>query len=167
MRQNCTDTFLRFREIARSAWNLGIWPEPALRDFGPVMRYEEAMVRLFEAMVWNLDTEDRVEPGKPVGSIGCFTVEVKAGDTARLMVDRSQPGQPVHVWGDPLCDVVRSSCVLRFLAFFDWYQLAPLDFRLLRVAIESMPGRPELVGREALIEFDKCEIWVSGNQSSG
>ena len=160
MKKNCTDIFLRFREIARLTWNVGLWPEPELRQIEPVMRYEEAMKCLFEAMAWHLCADDRIEVGKPLGTLCYFTVEVKDGDIAQLLIDRNSPDEPGHVWGDPVLEVTKLSCRLRFVAFFDWHQLAPLDLRLLRVLVEALPERPDLVGREALIEFDKCDIWV-------
>ena len=51
MREDCTQLFLRYREIARLVWNLGFWPDPELRAIACGLAYEDAMARLFEGMV--------------------------------------------------------------------------------------------------------------------
>lgn len=49
--KECTDLFYRYRESARHLWNVGFWPYPELRGWDSVALYEEALTRLFEALV--------------------------------------------------------------------------------------------------------------------
>ncbi len=42
----------------------------------------------------------------------------------------------------------------------DWDQLAPRDYRLLEVLVERFDEHPEAVGHLALVELDKCSIWL-------
>ena len=51
MKQECTELFLRYREIARMIWNLGFWPNAELREWDARELYLEAMARLFEGMI--------------------------------------------------------------------------------------------------------------------
>ena len=62
MKQECTDLFFRYREIARLIWNLGFWPNSELRDWDSVEIYREATARLFEGLVLlALDRKERVK----------------------------------------------------------------------------------------------------------
>jgi hypothetical protein len=157
----CTQLFLRYREVARLVWNLGFWPDPELREVACLLSYQDATARLFEGMVLlPLGYGDRVPDwpgglGKPVR----FTVNLKG--RAQLEVDRSLPKDSPHFWGDPVVQVEPDACQLRFLSFFDWGQLAPRDYRWMQVLIERLDERPDLVGHLALVEFDKCLVWLA------
>jgi hypothetical protein len=162
MREDCTQLFLRYREAARLVWNLGFWPDPELREVGCVLAFEDAMARLFEGMILlRIGCADRVRrwPGG-LGEIVDFRVAVSAPG-AKLRVDRYLPNDGTHEWGSPNVKVRSESCELRFMAFMDWDQLAPRDYRLLEVLIERLDERPDLVGHLALIEIDKCSIWLA------
>src|SRR5438477_2403022 len=158
MKQDCTEFFLQYREVARLVWNLGFWPQPRLREIASVFAYEEAMTRLFEGLVLcPLGFDERVGQFHTLGKAVEFRVIAKFPGT-ELLVDRNLPDLPGHVWGDPVLRLESKSYQLRFVAFFDWQQLAPRDFSLLKVLIERMDERPDLVGHHALIELSKCSI---------
>jgi hypothetical protein len=165
--EDCTPLFLRYREIARLIWNLGFWPDPELREVACVLSYENAVARLFEGMVLlRLGYDDRLTEwphgeGKPVN----FAVTIKAPG-AQLDVDQNLANASSHAWEDPVLQVAPDACRLRFMGFFDWGQLAPREYRWLRVLIEQFDERPELVGHLALVEFDKCSIWLAEEASS-
>lgn len=53
-------------------------------------------------------------------------------------------------WGLPI--ELPPSAGLRFMKFFDWDQLDVRDNRYVRVSISEWPERPELIGRDALVE---------------
>ncbi len=164
MRQDCTYLFLRYREIARAVWNLGFWPDVGSQEIAGVLAFEDAMARLFEGMVLvRVDCVDRVRrwPGG-LGEVINFTVKVNAGG-AKLRVDRYQPGNSTHEWGSPSVWVGPESCELRFMGFMDWNQLAPRDYRFLEVLIKRLDERPDLVDHLALLELDKCSIWLAND----
>jgi hypothetical protein len=162
MGEDCTQFFLRYREVARLVWNLGFWPDPELREVACVLAYEEAMARLFEGMVLlRVGYGNRVQAwshglGEPVK----FMIAVNSA-YAELHVDSNLPQDASHIWGDPVVRLGLGSADLRFASFFDWYQLAPRDFRWLCVLIERLDERPDLVGHLALIELEKCTIWLA------
>jgi hypothetical protein len=161
MKEDCTELFLRYREIARLVWNLGFWPDPHLRDVDFVLAYEEAMARLFEGMVlMRLGYGERVQEypqglGKPINFL--VTVDTRG---ANLQVDKYEPGGPGHAWGPVVWLNPAHPYQLKFMAFFDWDQLAPRDYRVLEVLIERLDEYPDLVGRLAHIELEKCSIWL-------
>jgi len=160
MKEDCTELFLRYREIARLVWNLGFWPDPELRAVPCLFAYDEAMARLFEGMVLlRLGYEDRATSwpgglGEPVK----FTATPRTAGT-ELWVDPNPTVGPSHSWGDPILRLGLGSAEFRFVSLFDWDKLAPRNYRWLQVLIERLDERPEFVGHSALVEFDKCSIW--------
>jgi len=161
MKQECTDLFFRYREIARLIWNLGFWPNSELRDWDSVEIYREATARLFEGLVLlALDRKERVKDKYYPGKAANFLVLAKGPDV-KLQVDKHPPGNPVHVWGQPVLRLGPDSSQLKFLSFFDWDNLAPRNFQLLEVLIQRLDDNPSLVGHHALIELEKCSIWLA------
>lgn len=159
--EDCTQLFIQYREVARLVWNLGFWPDPELRTVVCLLAYQDAMARLFEGMILlRLGYGETVPDwpggeGKPIK----FGVTLKA--RAQLDVDEHLPDASSHIWGTPVVQVDPAACQLRFMSFFDWDRLAPRDYRWLQVLIERFDERPELEGRLALVEFDKCAIWLA------
>jgi len=49
---------------------------------------------------------------------------------------------------------------LHFLECFDWNRLDYLDFRYYKVQIARFNARPELVGREALIDSQYAFVYL-------
>lgn len=54
-------------------------------------------------------------------------------------------------WEEVLCP---RDALLNFEAFFDWDQVGVKDYKYVRVKISTWPSRVELLGREALIEYE-------------
>lgn len=162
----CTELFVHYREIARLVWNLGFCTKPDLLEWAPERAFDEAMARLFEGMILQpLGLDTRIELTFAPGDAAVFWVMASAIGV-KLWVNKNPPGQPLQVWGDPVVSLGSDPYRLRFVAFFDWYQLAPRDFRLLEVVIEQLDGRPDLVGRHALIELRECSIWFDDDVSN-
>ncbi len=159
-RTECTDLFLRYREISRLVWNLGFWPYPECREWASERAYDSGIARLFEGMILRpLGCAARIEETFQPGVAAEFTVETTTPD-AELLVDKHLPDEPGRLWGNPVIRLRESNYQLKFIAFFDWYQLAPRDFRLLEVLIQRLDDRPDLVGHHALLEMDRCSIFL-------
>jgi len=166
VKQDCTPLFVRYREIARLVWNLGFWPYPELHVWACLEQYEEAMMRLFEGMILRpLGFANQILGTGCPGNVVNFWVAAKYPDV-ELLVDEHAPDEPGRIWGNPVVRLgSESSYKLKFVAFFDWYQLDPRDFRLLKVSIEQLDGKPELVGRHALIELAQCSVWLNVDET--
>jgi hypothetical protein len=167
MKTECTDLFARYREIARLVWNLGFWPNLALREYAGVDLYQEAVTRLFEAMIilplgCQGRIEDRYYPGHSVE----FKVEITTPEVD-LLVNKNPQNEPAKIWGRPTIRLKPGKQQLRFMAFFDWNQIAVRDFQYVEVQIEQLDGNPELVGRHAILPFDRCSIWTVTDESGG
>ena len=158
--RECTELFLQYREIARLVWNIGFWPHPKLRSWDSVELYKDIVARLFEGMVLlALGYQGRIGDNSSPGDVAYFQVQPK--DEIELRVDRNRPGEPSHIWGDPVVRLSsESACRLQFVRFFDWDLLGNRDFRYLEVSIKQLAERPELVGRHALLEFERCSVWL-------
>lgn len=164
--QECTELFLRYREVARLVWNLGLWPNVKLREFDSIDVYREAMARLFEAMVvLALGYQGRIEHDDSPGEIANFRVSANQSNV-RLQVDKNRPGDSSHVWGDPIVFINSQpeAYQLKFLRFFDWNELGLRDFRFLEVIIQRLNDRTDLVGRQALVKVADCSIWPVHNE---
>jgi hypothetical protein len=162
VKRECTEIFLRYREICRVVWNLGFWPFPELREIPCVLAYDQAMARVFEAMVLlPLGYAERItETPQGLGKIADFGVSIDLPET-ELLIDKFLPGGPYHSWGNPILRLPRGRThQLKFVSFFDWNQLAPRDFRFLEVRIEGLDGSPEFIGHHALVELDRCSVWL-------
>jgi|SRR5437016_682255 len=147
--------------MSRLVWNLGFWPNPELRIEECVFSFEEAMARLFEGMILlPLGSDQRLQEWpRGFGRILRFVAVVTSPVGAELHVGKGIPGQPGRLWGDPIVPVESNDCDLRFMSFFDWDQLAPREYRWMEVRIERFDNRPDLVGKDALVELSKCSIW--------
>lgn len=159
-KEECTGLFLRYREISRLVWNLGFWPYPECREWASERAYDACIARLFEGMILRplgcaAPVEETFRPGKAAE----FRVETTTSDV-ELLVDKNLPDEPGRLWGRPIIRLRQGSYQLRFVAFFDWYQLAPREFRLLEVLIERLDERPDLVGHHGILELAKCSVFM-------
>lgn len=169
MKTDCTALFLRYRDVARFLWNVVFRPDPRLREVASVLAYNDATARLFEAMILRpLGYDDRVqawphELGAPVN----FAVTISRGaDAGRetILIGKS-PDEVHHIWKEMIVEFPPGSFELKFMGFFDWDVVAHREYRFLEVRIERLDQRSDVVGRHALIEVDRCCIWLAEAES--
>jgi hypothetical protein len=67
------------------------------------------------------------------------------------MVERPS-SDGTRYWDANPATVQAEDVALRFVGFFDWFQLGVGDYAYVRTRIESWRGHPHLEGREALLE---------------
>jgi len=67
---------------------------------------------------------------------------------SQIMVNRTGTS---GYWDDPVTAIERGDCDLRFIQFFDWWDLGFRDFAFYRVRIVASARYPHLVGRDALV----------------
>ena len=151
MRQECTNLFLRYREMAGIAWNVAFWPNADMRDGGCfvagdyVAAFNEAMARLYEGMVLlPLGYDDRVQDSNYPGSTKAFSIEVESPNVESFY-DRNLPGDPFHPWTAIGVRLDPGTYALEFRAFFDWDQRGHRDFHFVVPMIQCMDAKPEAV----------------------
>ncbi len=109
----------------------------------------------FLALWLYAQVEDKWRPGLS----GDFKVEVEASG-ASLAVNSVPRGEAFKVYGKPCLIVGPGEVDLRFVAFFDWDERGPREFKMLEVQITGMLEHPELVGSYALVDLSSCSIWL-------
>lgn len=158
MKKDCTELFLRYREILRLTWNLGFWPFPTLREPDALDLFQESAAKLFEALIFlPLALRGRVEDKYQPGMSADFVVE-PLGEWTPLAVNQRLPGEPGRIWGKPTIHLSPGGQKLKFVAFFDWNELAARDFSLLEVRIDESFNDRHLIGHHGLIELSKCSV---------
>jgi len=140
-----------YRECVRHLWNSHFRAEAERRDDWDLRdQFCDAAVILFRALVLRgLDIGDAQVLADYHGDrapLMCLRVEVESPST--IMVNRTGAGS---YWDDPVCLFERDDLDLRFIQFFDWWDLGFRDFAFYRVRIVGSGRYPHLVGRDALV----------------
>jgi hypothetical protein len=108
-------------------------------------RFSAVQSVLFQKLVTEPAGLSRITYGDPQPNIG---VEIRIGENAPVMLNRETRS---GYWDHPVTQVTREAG-LRFLAFFDWDQLGCKDNQYARILVDRWPSRPEVVGKEGLID---------------
>ena len=156
--KDCTEQFRRYRDLARTIWNLGFWPDPGLRDHSAIALYEETCARLFEAIVvLSLGYEGHVTNPSLLGENFEFQIIVdRMGDGWRVA---SAPSEFLGtVWTLSKIELRPKSYDFQFLGFFDWDHQSPKDLKYFRFLIRRLDADPSLQGRHALCEASECSV---------
>ena len=152
-----TTRISRYREATRHLWNTAFHSEEVdwdLRD-----GFSRVATELFTALVLEpLEAADQRLPEmfeadpQPLRRIA---VE-PSSDRVGILVNRHTRSS--GDWDDPVNVLRRGEAEVRFVAFFDWNQLALRDFQYVLVRILSWPEHAHLVDRFALIEFSSARF---------
>lgn len=146
-----TDRIQNYRECVRHIWNTHFRAEAEQRqDWDLRDEYCDAALILFRALVLH---------GLDVGETELFAdyraeqqplsfLRVVIETSSEILINRT--GQSGY-WDDPVTRLEKGDCDLRFIQFFDWWDLGFRDFAYYRVRIASSSRYPHLVGRDALL----------------
>jgi hypothetical protein len=162
-----TDRFMKFREAVRHLWNVH-FSDDATRDQDWDLRdaFSVAYVALFNAMVMHRLPKSALPIAHlwdaDVTILDCYHVSSRSREI-QLMIARDRPAS--GYWDHPITRVATSTVDLRLISLFDWDTLGFRDFRYLRVRICSA-DHADLVGRDALMNFDDCCIVFRPNEEN-
>jgi hypothetical protein len=146
-----TDRMQNYRECARHIWNSHFRAEAERpQDWDLRDEFCDAALILFRALVLHgLGVDD-----------GQLLADYR-GDKQPLMFLRLdvEPSSEIMInrtgasgyWDDPVTRIEKGECDLRFIQFFDWWDLGFRDFAFYRVRIVGSSRYPHLVGRDALV----------------
>jgi hypothetical protein len=158
-RMDITNNITRFREAARHLWNT-YFLERAERDKDWDLRdqFSNVYVDLFNSLVkYDLPESVSSIPHLWNGENKVLSeYQVKGKNkTLAAMINRTLPA--TGYWDHPIQQIKSDETDVRLISFFDWDELGFRDMRYLRVRIVASPNK-ELIGRDALIEADSCNI---------
>jgi hypothetical protein len=140
-----------FRVSSRSVWNTAFWPDAHFRNWDSAEQFDEVQRILFSELVLA-----KLEKECPVHDIFQIPIPflqiVPSSESVPIMIQNPRPGRPSGYWDHPVKEITTGEAELHFLEYFDGNRLDYLDFRYYKVQIARFNARPELVGREALID---------------
>ncbi|MGA8739697.1 MAG: hypothetical protein WB561_00765 [Terracidiphilus sp.] len=163
--KDVTAIFDHYRVSAREIWNTAFWPDPEFREGFYIGQFEWIAKILFDTLVLaKLDVEFSDEDlfHKPIP----FFHVIPNSTGAPIMIAVPHPPGTATYWGDPVTRIPQEGVELHFIEFFDWRQMAVLEFQYYKVRIERFDEHPHLAGRDALIEKQYVKVLFSEPRES-
>jgi hypothetical protein len=157
--RDVTDLLMTYREAMRHLWNTYFVREmSSLLECGALDKFEEIDRLLFSALVL-----DQLAPLHPAvnfrSEVWPFlrVVAQEDSDSLAMMLSDLITG-PNRSWSDRTFIKLNPDTELAFIEFFDWDQYGFVSFPYIRLKILKFPSRPDLVGREALVDSSRCRV---------
>jgi hypothetical protein len=158
-----TEIVQNYRLALQSLWNMHYWRDERFRDWESVRDFERLHTEMFRGLVTRrleplaepsgsqqaiFGSSYRVVPGLETGYLPTMFVSMQATDGSNLGWQLlSGPFSPDQV-------------KLTLIDLFDWSVRNWRDFRYYRVKIREFQDRPELIGREGLVDvLDVDVLW--------
>ena len=164
--KDVTETFQHYRLSLRDLWHRYIWSDPEIRHLSNIPGiFEKIKCLLFEALVLEkLSIEDErlatekswfgrfhIIPNVPHMQEGYCSAKLL------LLQIRSDGG----INNDGELTVHSTDVVLLFVDYFDLGNMDYSDLRYVQVRIHEFLARPELAGRDALIDARSATFMLS------
>ena len=86
---------------------------------------------------------------------------VPSSDSVPIMIQNPRPDRPRGYWEHPLNRIGPCEAEMHFHGYFDWNRLDYADFRYYQVKIAKFDAQSELVAREALIDRQHANVFVT------
>lgn len=155
--RDVSSIFDHYRISARAIWNTAFWPDAEFRNWDSVDQFDEIQRILFCELV--LAKLGREWPTLDVFRISVpFLRVVPSIDPAPIMIQNPRPDKPTGYWDHPLNRISPGEAEMHFLRYFDWNRLDYADFRYYLVKIARFDTKPELAGRQALIDRQHASV---------
>jgi hypothetical protein len=149
--KDITSTMSSYRECVRHLWNTHFWQQAERQeDWDLRDRFDEIAIALFRCLVLReVAREDaQVLPSYRRDRVALPFIRLEVVPESPIFVNR---GVDEGYWDDPVARVQRDELDLRFIQFFDWWDLGFRDFAFYRARIVGSAKHPHLVGRDALL----------------
>jgi len=146
-----TDRMQNYRECVRHIWNTHFQVEAErCQDWDLRDDFCDAALILFRALVLQgLDIgETELLPDYRAEQQPLLFLRLVIETSSQVLINRTGAS---GYWDDPVTQLEKGDCELRFVQFFDWWDLGFRDFAFYRVRIVASPRYPHLVGRDALV----------------
>jgi len=140
-----------YRECVRHLWNsyFRTDAEPH-QDWDLRDHFYDAALILFRALVlYGFDVDDSQILADYRGDRQPqMFLRLHVEHRSEILVNRTGSS---GCWDDPVRTIETDDCDLRFIQYFDWWDLGFRDFAFYRVRIVGSSKYPHLVGRDALV----------------
>lgn len=170
MTENVTELFQRYRQCLREIWNTHFWQYEELRHWDSVTVFERLKPSIFRALVLETLAEGCACGDAPPPN-GNFLVVPNVPDNrgnrlaSHVIVTKSGGGGG-RSWAEELLTLQASEATLRFVDVFDWSMMGYVDLRYI-AEITEFPSRPDLAGRQVLIDVCQADIVWSSTAEDG
>lgn len=146
-----TDRMHNYRECVRHIWNTHFRADAERsQDWDLRDEFYDAALILFRALV--LHGREVEETDLLADYHGdqqpLLFLRLVIETSSQVLINRT--GRSGY-WDDPVAQLEKGDCELRFIQFFDWSDLGFRDFAYYRVRIVDSSRYPHLVGRDALL----------------
>lgn len=157
--KNIKSEIATYREAVRHLWNSAFSTLDDPLRFGVCLElFEEADDLLFRALVCE-PLGIKLSPRASFDPIFDLKVIPTLSKEVPIMVNRSLPAS--GYWDHPIKVIMASDVDLAFIEFFDWDAYESKDMRYYRVRIVNSTSKPDLVGRDALIDTFYADVFIN------
>ena len=149
--RDITELVQRHRECSRHLWNTYFWPQSEKDDDWDLRdQFEDVSAKLFSSLVlWPIERESfEVPPAYLVPLRAIPFIKVVPNGSCSALINREVDS---GYWDHPINLFEETDVDLRFIQYFDWWNVGHRDFEFFRVLIVSSRAHPELNGRHALV----------------
>ena len=157
---NINHLLMRYRECARSMWNVYFMDQGSHVDWELCDEYEEICGRLFDSLVLNClgrsAKKSRSFDQSPE-FMPFLRVVPSVTSGVRIYINREKKSSPY--WDHPITIIQPNDADMRFIDFFDFAKLDVRDFRYIRVRIINSTRDADLIGRDGLIECNDVTVF--------
>ena len=150
--RNITELIQRHRECSRHLWNTYYWPQAQIDDDWDLRdQFEDVCAKLFTSLVlWPIDRESYIlNPAYLMPHREVPFIRVVPGGSCSIQINREISS---GYWDHPINQVEENDIDMRFIHYFDWWNVGHRDFEYFQVLIVSSTAHPELNGRHALVK---------------
>ena len=150
--RDITELIQRHRECSRHLWNTYFWPQAETDDDWDLRdQFEDVSAKLFTSLVlWPIERESYVfNPAYLCPHREVPFIRVVPNGSCGIQINREISS---GYWDHPITQVEEGDIDMRFIHYFDWWNVGHRDFEFFRVLIVSSIAHPELNGRHALVK---------------
>jgi len=161
-----TEIIQGYRLALQFLWNAHYWRDERFRDWESAKDFEKLLPMLFRGLVTR-----RLEPlSEPVSAEqGLFgpsyrvVPSLKIGRISEILVNMQSADAPNLVWEKFSGPFTAQQIKLSLIDLFDWSVMDRRDFRYYKVKIQEFQDRPELIGREGLVDVYEADVMWNVN----
>lgn len=156
--RNVSDIFEHYRCAIQTVWNVFFWNRESLRNWDSVTHFRRVKRDLFLGLVLEqIGLPAMIDPS--FDESGVPFLVVPTFQDVDFLIAEERPASTIWRKEEP-GQIAKGDARLIFRDYFDFQQLEHRDFKYYRVRIIDFPARPGLVGKDALIEVERTDVFL-------